>query len=121
MLGIARHLDRIAAAWGDVQVSGLTMAGIFRLRAQFENTPVAANHLVSMLRTLLDCGLSHGYGERNPADDVENLEIDNERHAKPWPEEAYEIVLKVAPKRLVYLARASGQRRSDIVKFRKRT
>jgi hypothetical protein len=117
------QLSRIATAWGDMAVSGLTVAGIFRLRAQFENTPVAANHLVSMLRTLLGWGLSHGYGERNPANDVENLEIDDERNAKPWPDEAYQIVLKVAPERLrraVYLARASGQRRSDVVKFGKR-
>lgn len=117
------QLSRIADAWSDLPVVGLTVAGIFKLRAQFESTPVAANHLISMLRTLLGWGLSHGYGERNPANDVENLEVDDERNAKPWPEEAYQIVLKVAPERLrraVYLARASGQRRSDIVKFGKR-
>lgn len=116
------YLDKISAAWGGMPVDGLSVAGIYKLRAKYENTPVAANHLVAILRTMLKWGLAHGYGTINPAREIEALGIDDEQNAKPWPEDAYLYVLKHAPERLrraVYLARASGQRRSDIVKFGK--
>lgn len=117
------QLDRITGAWGDMAVSGLTVAGILALRAKHEDTPVAANHLVSMLRTLLGWGLTHGYGARNPANDIDALEIEDEENAKPWPEDAYQLVLKLAPERLyraVYLGRACGQRRSDLSLYGRR-
>ncbi len=117
------YLAKISAAWGELPVDGLTVAGIYKLRAQYESTPVAANHLVAILRTLLKWGLAHGYGKTNPAREIENLEIDDEQNAKPWPDEAYQYVLEHAPERIrraVYLARACGQRRSDIVKFGRR-
>lgn len=118
-----RQLTIIAGAWGELAVKGLTVAGILALRATMEETPTAANHLLSMLRTLLGWGLTHGYGERNPANDVEPLEIDDVESAKPWPEWAYRMVLEIAPERLyraVFLGRACGQRRSDLVLFGKR-
>lgn len=117
------YLVKIAAAWGKMPVAGLTVAGIYKLRSQYENTPVAANHLITILRTLLKWGLAHGYGTINPAREIEPLEIDDEQNAKPWPEWAYEYVLANAPERIrraVYLGRACGQRRSDLVKFGKR-
>jgi hypothetical protein len=117
------YLDKISAAWGDMPVAGLTVAGIYKLRSKYENTPVAANHLVAILRTMLKWGLAHQYGTSNPAREIEPLEIDDEQNAKPWPEEAYLYVLEHAPERLrraVYLARACGQRRSDIVKYGRR-
>lgn len=117
------YLDKIADAWGDMLVSGLTVAGIYALRSKYENTPVAANHLVAILRTLLKWGLAHKYGTINPAREIEALEIDDEESAKPWSDFAYQYVLAHAPERLrraIYLARASGQRRSDVVKFGKK-
>lgn len=117
------YLDRIKETWGDLPVEGLTVAGIYKLRNKFEDTPVAANHLVSILSTILKWGLGHGYGTINPAREIMKLEIDDEENAKPWPEDAYEYVLAHAQERIrraVYLARACGQRRSDIVKFGRR-
>lgn len=117
------QLGRIKAAWGDLPVSGLTVKGIYKLRAEYEETPVAANHLVSVLRTILKWGLQHGYGERNPAREIEPIKIEDEESAKPWPEEAYQYVLKHAPeeiRRAVFLGRATGQRRSDLVRLGKR-
>jgi site-specific recombinase XerD len=119
-----RHqLSRIETAWGDLPVEGLTVDGIFKLRAGLERTPVAANHLVSVQRTLLGWGLSHGYGTRNPANDVEPIAIRDEQNAKPWTEAAYALVLAKAPehiRRAVFLGRATGQRRSDLVKLGKK-
>lgn len=117
------QLGRIAAAWGDMPVDGLTVNGIFALRAKFEDTPVAANHLVSVLRTLLGWGLEHRYGTRNPANDVNAIEITDEQKAIPWPEAAYQLVLTHAPehiRRAAFLGRSSGQRRSDLVRFGKK-
>lgn len=117
------QLGRIALAWGDMAVEGLTVKGIFAIRAKYEATPVAANHLVSVLRTILGWGLEHGYGERNPANDVKAIEIEDEENAKPWPEWAFNLVLETAPERLyraVYLGRACGQRRSDLGRYGKR-
>lgn len=121
------QLGRIEAAWGALQVSGLSVAAIYRLRAEYEETPVAANHLISMLRTLLKWGLQHGYGTVNPAREIEDIQIEDEENAKPWPEWAYRLILDESRKRgyeriyrAVYLGRACGQRRSDLVKLGKR-
>lgn len=114
------QLNRIEAAWGELPVAGLTVNGIYKLRAGFDATPVAANHVVSMLRTLLAWGLEHGYGERNPAIEITPIEIVDEENARPWPEEAYRVAVASAPehiRRAVYLGRATGQRRSDLVKM----
>ncbi|RTL51250.1 MAG: hypothetical protein EKK40_10430 [Bradyrhizobiaceae bacterium] len=117
------HLERIKEAWGTMQVSGLTVAGIYALRAQYEATPVAANHLVSVLRTLLKWGLQHGYGTTNPAREIEPIQIEDEENAKPWPEWVYDFIVKNAPediRRGTILGRACGQRISDWVKFGKK-
>lgn len=119
-----RHqLDRIDAAWGDMPVEGLTVEGIFKLRAGLERTPVAANHLISVLRTLLAWGLSHGYGTRNPANDIAAIGIKDEQNARPWPEDAYRLIVDTGPehiRRAAFLGRATGQRRSDLVKLGKK-
>jgi site-specific recombinase XerD len=117
------QLSRIQKAWGKLKVESLTVDHIVRMRSKFENTPVAANHLLSMLRTLLKFGLERGYGKINPAREVDNVEILDEQHAKPWPEWAFQFILKNAPediRRATFLGRACGQRRSDLVTFGKK-
>lgn len=117
------QLSRIEAAWGDMQAGELTVRGIYALRANFSSTPVAANHLVAVLRMLLKWGLQFGYGKSNPATEIKRIEIRDEQSARPWPEDAYQHVVKNAPehiKRAVFLARATGQRRSDLVKMGRR-
>ena len=117
------HLARIESAWAAASVDGLTVRGIYALRARFEKTPVSANHTVSILRTLLKWGLQHGYGTTNPARDIKPIRIRDENSARPWPDEAYTYVMDHAPKDVrmaVFLAAATGQRRSDIVTLGKR-
>src|SRR5262249_42285561 len=116
-------LDRIEAAWGSLPVGGLTVIGVYRLRDQFATTPVQANHLVPVLRTLLAWGIPRGYGERNPALDVVAIDIRDEQNARPWPEDAFRLVLHEAPehlRRAAFLGRVTGQRRSDLVRMGKR-
>lgn len=114
------YLNRIERAWGVLLVSGLTAVGIYTLRDQYASTPVAANHLVTILRSLLAWGVKRGYHDRNPVIDVTPIEIFDVKGARPWPEVAYEIVLQRAPeaiRRTAILGRACGQRRSDLVQF----
>ena len=116
-------LRRIEAAWGNLPVSGLTAIGIYVLRDQFASTPVQANHLVSVLRTIIAWGIPRGYSERNPALDVVAIDIIDEQNARPWPEEAFGVVLQEAPehlRRAAFLGRVTGQRRSDLVRMGKR-
>jgi integrase len=113
-------LGRIEAAWGPLPVDGLTPIGIYKLRDQFSATPVAANHLVSMIRTLIAWGIPRGYSTRNPAIEVVAIDILDEQSARPWPEAAYSVILKQAPehlRRAAFLGRVTGQRRSDLVKL----
>ena len=116
-------LRRIESAWGDLPVNGLTAIGIYKLRDQFASTPVQANHLVSVLRTIIAWGIQRGYSERNPALEVVAIDILDEQNARPWPEEAFRVVLHEAPehlRRAAFLGRITGQRRSDLVRMGKR-
>ena len=57
--------------------------------------------------------------QRNPAADVCPLHVDVE-NACPWPDDAFKRVLGTAPKwirRAAFPGRATGQWRSDLVKF----
>src|SRR3974390_1225132 len=116
-------LRRIESAWGDLPVNGLTAIGIYKLRDQFASTPVQANHLVSVLRTIIAWGIQRGYSERNPALEVVAIDILAEQNARPWPAEAFRVVLHKAPEHLrrsAFLGRITGQRRSDLVRMGKR-
>ncbi len=119
------QFGRLEAAWGELQVAKLTVAGIYALRAQFEATPVAANHLISCLRTLLKWGLKHGFGTTNPAREIDPIEIKDEENARPWSEDAWNYIVSdaAAPeciRRASFLGRACGQRRVDLVRFGKK-
>jgi integrase len=84
---------------------------------------VQANHLVSVLRTIIAWGIQRGYSERNPALEVVAIDILEEQNARPWPEEAFRVVLHEAPehlRRAAYLGRVTGQRRSDLVRMGRR-
>lgn len=114
------YLDRIATAWDSLVVSGLTVVGIYALRDHYASTPVAANHMVTILRTLLAWGIRRGYHDRNPAADVTPIGALDVKNARPWPESAYAFILQRAPeylRRAAILGRACGQRRSDLVQF----
>ena len=73
------------AAWGKLPVAGLTTIGIYKLRDQFAATPVAANHLVSVLRILLAWGIPRGFIDRNPALDINAISILDQEITRPWP------------------------------------
>jgi integrase len=114
------YLRRIESDWGTLDVGDITRAAVYALRDGMRETPVAANHLISILRGFLEWCAARGEVAANPARGIKPLRIDDDG-AKPWPEHAYQFVLAHAPedlRRMAVLGRATGQRRSDLVRMR---
>lgn len=114
------YLDRLLQSAGDRVVEDLTRADVYQLRDSMARTPVAANHMVSILKTLLEWSVPRGYRSDNPASGIQKLKSD-EGGATPWPEDGYRFVIENAPediRRMAYLGRACGQRREDLITFR---
>jgi integrase len=83
------------------------------------DTPVAANHLLSVLKTLINWGIPREFSETNPCIHVQKLEV-NEGGARPWPLWAYSLVIEHASDdmlRAVLLARYTGQRQEDVLRM----
>jgi hypothetical protein len=113
-------IDRIVDKWGDLPVASVTAREIYALRELYAGTPQMANKLLAVLRTLLAFGVPRGYIDRNPANDVKPLSLVDVKNARPWPEEAFKRIVETAPehlRRMAFLGRATGQRRSDLVLY----
>jgi integrase len=116
----AHFLDRLDTSAGDRQVAAMTRRDIYTLLDQMSGTPVAANTMLAVLRTLLEWGIPRGYRDDNPATGVKKLRTEDRGHS-PWPERGYAYVMQQAPlilRRMAFLGRATGQRISDLVKMR---
>lgn len=113
-------LDRLEAEGGDRPVAVMTRRDIYALMDRMSTTPVAANLMLSVLRSLLEFGVPRGYRDDNPAIGVKRLKVEDSGHA-PWPDAGYSFVMEHAPthlRRMAFLGRATGQRVSDLVKMR---
>jgi len=118
--GYTHFLNRLEADGGDRPVTAMTRRDIYQLLDRMSDTPVAANYMLSVLRTLLEFGVPRGYRDDNPAIGVRRLKVDDSGHS-PWPEAGYAFVMQHAPahlRRMAFLGRATGQRISDLVKMR---
>jgi integrase len=118
--GYAHFLNRIEAEGGDRPVVAMTRRDIYGLMDRMSGTPVAANYMLSVLRTLLEFGVPRGYRDDNPAIGIKRLKVDDSGHS-PWPDAGYDFVIEYAPthlRRMAFLGRATGQRVSDLVKMR---
>lgn len=116
----AIYLNRILEFAAERDVRLMTRRDVYDLRDSLSATPVAANHMLSVLKTVIEWGIPRGYREDNPIIGVDKLEID-QQGARPWPEAGYRFVLTYAPddlRRMAFLGRASGQRAGDLVKMR---
>ncbi len=118
--GYKHFLNRLEAEGGDRPVAAMTRRDIYQLLDRMGGTPVAANYMLSVLRTLLEFGVPRGYRDDNPAIGVKRLKVDDSGHS-PWPEAGYSFVMERAPtylRRMAFLGRTTGQRISDLVKMR---
>ena len=86
-----RYLGKIERAWGSFLVSSIRPKHVIALRDEFQETPSTANHLLSILKTLINWGIPREYSEANPCVHVPKLEVEEEG-ARPWPAWAYHLV-----------------------------
>jgi integrase len=118
--GYAHFLNRLEAGAGDRLVAAMTRRDVYALMDGMSATPVAANLMLAVLRTLLEFGVPRGFLPNNPAIGVKRLKVEDSGHC-PWPEAGYSFVMEHAPshlRRMAFLGRATGQRISDLVKMR---
>lgn len=113
------YLKLIEKAWGPLLVASLRPKHVIAFRDQLADTPSKANHMLSVLKTLLNWGIPREFCDTNPCVPVPRFDL-NEDGAKPWPSWAYPLVEKHAPegiRRAVWLARYTGQRQADVIRM----
>jgi hypothetical protein len=115
------HLDRFAdaAVWGLFNLRDMTPLAVQAARDAQKETPVMANQMLAVGRTLWDWAIPLGLADANPFDKVKPLDIPDRGHV-PWPAWAVDIVVSGAPGdlvRMVRLGRMTCQRESDLVRF----
>lgn len=114
------YLDLLLREAGDRLVSAMTKPDLYKMRDGMSATPVAANHMLSIMRTIIEWGTARGYRDDNPAIGIKPLVIEP-AGAEPWPETGYSFVMARAPtdiKRMAFLGRATGQRAGDLVRMK---
>ncbi|MGB6440058.1 MAG: tyrosine-type recombinase/integrase [Methyloceanibacter sp.] len=117
-----RYLDMVSRAWGQLLVNGVRPKHVIALRDTFASAPVAANHLLGVLKTLINWGIPREFSETNPCISVPKLVID-EGGARPWPGWAFDLIESHAREDLghaVWLARYTGQRQADVLRMSKK-
>jgi integrase len=114
-----RHLKRIQASWGNLEVKGVEPKHVLALRDAHAETPASANNLVRTLSSLLAWSVPRGWRRDNPCREIQKLKIGT--GYEPWPWDAIEHFATHARKDLWHagaLALFSGQRLSDVLKVK---
>lgn len=100
------HMRRFEArdTWGLVVVSDLSALVVQTARDAMKETPVMANQMLSVGRTIWDWAIPLDLAKVNPFDKVKDLEIPDRGHV-PWPSWVIETVRASAWPDLVRMAR----------------
>ena len=116
-----RALTHIIDAWGNLDPAALTATHIMAMRAVFTDRPAMGNLVLSQIRALMKLAVQTDKRKDNPAREIDGLEEDPDE-AKPLSAEAWQALTSdEAPeclKRYAILARAIGQRISDVLPLR---
>lgn len=115
----ALRLKLVVEKWGNLQVSKTSPEGVQALR-RHAKTPSVANQIVSVIGAAMKWGRANGYPCGKPTHAVDKMATPEADSAEPWPEWAYAVVMAEAPqhlRRAAFLGRATGQRRSDLVRL----
>lgn len=115
----ARHLERIASTWGELQVSGVDPKHVLSLRDTRARTPADANNLLRTLSALLGWSSLRGWRGDNPCHRVPKLKGGD--GWDPWPWEDLDYLRQHARPAMweaAALALYTGQRLSDILLMR---
>ena len=115
--GYTHFLDRFEASGGDRPVAAMTRRDIYALLDQMSATPVAANYMLAVLRTILEFGVPRGYRNDNPTLGVKRLKVEDKGHALAGSRlRLCHETCTHAPAAHGVLGRATGQRVSDLVR-----
>lgn len=116
-----RALAHIDNAWGKLDPAALTAAHVMALRTAFTDRPAMGNLVLSQVRALMKLAVQTDKRKDNPAREIDGLEEDPDE-AKPLSNEAWQALTSGdAPeclRRYAILARATGQRISDVLPLR---
>jgi integrase len=107
------------ATWGLVPVNDLSALAVQTARDSMKETPVMANQMLSVGRTIWDWAIPLDLTKANPFDKVKDLEVPDRGHV-PWPSWIVDYVLATATPdivRTVRLGIMSCQRISDLVRM----
>lgn len=115
------HMRRFEAreTWGMVAVSDVTALAAQTARDAMKATPVMANQMLAVGRTIWDWAIPLGFAKANPFDKVKDLDVPDRGHV-PWPAWVVEFVSANAwPDlvRMVQLGVMTCQRGSDMVRM----
>lgn len=115
-----RYLSVFEDRLGEFQAAEVTPRVLLEMRDSFDATPVAANHLIAVIKTLYRFGVPRGFATENPARELRPIPVRSDG-AKPWPQWALDLLLDGARHEIrtfVALGLFTGQRTADILKMR---
>lgn len=115
------HMRRFEAhdAWGLVAVKDITALVVQTGRDGQKDTPVMANQMLAVGRTIWDWGIPLGLADLNPFDKVKDLDVPDRGHV-PWPAWVLDFIRMHAWPDLARMARLglmTCQRGSDMVRM----
>jgi hypothetical protein len=105
--------------WGMVAVRDLSPLAVQTARDAMKETPVMANQMLSVGRTIWDWAIPLGLAVANPFDKVKDFDIPDRGHV-PWPAWVVDYVLAHAWPDLVRMERLgimTCQRGSDLIRM----
>lgn len=114
--GYRIYLDLIGRQVGDVTVTNIDSAWLYRARDSMSDKPAAADMMLSVMSILLNYAVTRGWRTDNPAKHVKKLRAG--KSYEPWPDVAIERFRAGANPRMVWameLAIHTGQRRGDVL------
>lgn len=115
-----RYLDEFDRRLGGYAAKAVTTPVFAQVHESMASTPVAANHMRSVIKTLYLWGIPRGFATINPATDIKPHKVVSDG-AKPWPLGAFALIEKYARwevRTFVALGLYTGQRTADILQMR---
>jgi|SRR5579859_1208151 len=115
------HMRRFESRenWGMVTVNDLTPLAVQTARDAMKETPVMANQMLSVGRTIWDWAIPLDLAKLNPFDKVKDLDIPDRGHV-PWPSWVIDYVIANTSPGLVRMVRLgvmTCQRGSDLIRM----
>lgn len=114
-------LKPILEAWGHLHPAQINISGINGLRKKFADRPNMGNLILAVIRLLMKYAIGRELRTDNPAREIGRLAIKPDE-AKPLSGAAWLAAISdkapIAVRRYAVLARATGQRISDVIRMR---